>query len=282
MQRQILIIDDHDDIRSGLSREFVSHGHSVSTKATREEALALTNLEAYDLVITDLDNLDCREILSPNGSAATCLPTLPRIGESELPDTPDAVVKAFKICAAWFRRAESEGFDENELRDLLQTVLDYKARFVDDAETLQQTHEKIEFEVPSAIALMHTILDYLLQRVEKMGVADAENSNLFVALDEAFVNAVKHGNRFDPDKIVRITADISGTEVRFTIEDEGEGFNPNEIPDPLDPQNLFKASGRGVLLIHNIMDEVTYNERGNRLTMIKKKNAMPTNFGDQV
>ena len=89
-------------------------------------------------------------------------------------------------------------------------------------------------------------------------------------MDEAFVNAVKHGNKFNAEKLIRITAEISPQEARFTIEDEGEGFDVNAIPDPLDPQNLFKTSGRGVLFIYNIMDEVKYNERGNRLTMIKK------------
>jgi serine/threonine-protein kinase RsbW len=89
-------------------------------------------------------------------------------------------------------------------------------------------------------------------------------------LDEAFVNAVKHGNKFDVQKLVRVTAAVSSTEARFTIEDEGEGFDVNNIPDPLDPENLFKPSGRGVLFIYNIMDEVAYNERGNRLTMVKR------------
>ncbi|MCV4656335.1 ATP-binding protein, partial [Escherichia coli] len=59
---------------------------------------------------------------------------------------------------------------------------------------------------------------------------------------------------------------------------EGEGFDVNSIPNPLDPENLFKSSGRGVLFIYNIMDEVKYNERGNRLTMVKKseKSDNPT------
>jgi serine/threonine-protein kinase RsbW len=69
---------------------------------------------------------------------------------------------------------------------------------------------------------------------------------------------------------VRISAEVSAKEARFTIEDEGEGFDVNGIPDPTDPENLFKASGRGVLIIHNVMDEVRYNERGNRLEMIKR------------
>ena len=109
-----------------------------------------------------------------------------------------------------------------------------------------------------------------MKRVEKVGVINPENSNLFIALDEAFVNAVKHGNKFDANKIVRVSAEVSPTEARFTIEDEGEGFDVESIPDPRNPENLFKTIGRGVLFIHNIMDEVKYNERGNRLTMMKK------------
>jgi serine/threonine-protein kinase RsbW len=120
---------------------------------------------------------------------------------------------------------------------------------------------------------MHAVLDYLMKRVEKLGVINPEQSNLFIALDEAFVNAVKHGNKFDANKIVRITADVSTKEARFTVEDEGDGFDVNAIPDPLDPNNLFKTSGRGVLFIYNIMDEVKYNERGNRLTMVKKSDV---------
>src|SRR5205085_2648106 len=96
---------------------------------------------------------------------------------------------------------------------------------------------------------------------QPLGIVNPERSNLFIALDEAFVNAVKHGNKYDTSKLVRITADLSAKEARFTIEDEGEGFKINEIPDPCDPANLFKSSGRGVLLIYNIMDEVRYNER---------------------
>ena len=92
----------------------------------------------------------------------------------------------------------------------------------------------------------------------------------FIALDEAFVNAVKHGNKNDLTKLVKITAELSEKEASFTVEDEGEGFNIQEIPDPCDPANLFHTSGRGVLLIYNIMDEVEYNAQGNRVKMVKR------------
>jgi serine/threonine-protein kinase RsbW len=242
MQRKFLIIDDHDDLAGALFDVFTHTGNEVKTVSNRPDAIAAVNINDFDIVITDLD-------VSPD------------------PKTGIEHVKAFKLSAANFRR---EDFEEEELKNIVATVLDYKTRYVDKPDFVLGLHENIEFELPSAISLMHIVLEYLITRVEKQGVCKPEKSNLFVALDEAFVNAVKHGNKFDPNKLIRINADISKTEARFTIEDQGEGFDVKNIPDPLDPENLFKTSGRGVLFIYNIMDEVEYNERGNRLTMVKK------------
>lgn len=260
MHRRILIIDDHDDLASALFEAFSHSGHEVRIVENRDDALAVEDIDKYDLVITDLDVDSRAGKPENNGRIPICLPEFPE-------DVAGEHVKAFKLCAANFRRDE---FDEQELKELVATVLDYKIRFVDTAEVVQDLHENIVFELPTALSLMHIVLEYLIKRVEKLGVCKPEQSNLFVALDEAFVNAIKHGNKYDTRKLVRIIADISDTEAKFTIEDEGEGFDVNSIPDPLDPQNLFKTSGRGVLFIYNIMDEVVYNDRGNRLTMVKK------------
>lgn len=261
MQRRILIIDDHNDLAEALDEVFSHLGHEVRTVETRREALNIEDLKNYDLTITDLDiDNPSLEPTRNGGNSDTCLP-------SQMVFHPGEHLKAFKISAANFRCDE---FDEQELKSLVATVLDYKARHVDKTAAVQDLRESIEFELPSAISLMHVVLDYLMKRVEKLGVIKAEQSNLFVALDEAFVNAIKHGNKYDAHKMIRIAAEVSRAEARFTIEDEGEGFDVNNIPDPLDPDNLFKSSGRGVLFIYNIMDEVKYNERGNRLTMVKK------------
>jgi len=260
MQRRILIIDDHDDLATATEEVFTHLGHIVDIVDNREAALKIDDIEGYDLVITDLDVGRPTAHYANNGSHPVCLPRV------ETTETPGHV-KAFKICATNYRR---EDFDEAELRDLVAMVLDYKIRFVDKTDLVQDLHEHIEFELPSAISLMHIVLEYLLKRVEKLGVVKSEQSNLYVALDEAFVNAVKHGNKYDAAKLIRVTAEVSNEQARFTIEDEGEGFDVHDIPDPLDPENLFKTSGRGVLFIYNIMDEVKYNERGNRLTMVKR------------
>ncbi|MBS1793510.1 MAG: ATP-binding protein [Acidobacteria bacterium] len=256
--KKILIVDDHDDLASLLKHEFSRHGHIVRTIESRAEAVGLIDAEEFDLVISDLDNEQLP--LEKKADEPECIPVAVR--------SPHTRIKAFKLC---FSNYEKDEIDEDELKYFVRTTLDCKARCVDRREYVQAIQEKIEFEVPSVIGLMNNILEYLMKRVEKVGVVNPETSNLFVALDEAFVNAVKHGNKYDPTKLVRITADVSPEEARFTIEDEGDGFDVAEIPDPLDPQNLFKTSGRGVLFIYNIMDEVKYNERGNRLTMVKKR-----------
>lgn len=260
MQKKILIVDDHDDLSTALTGEFSRLGHLVETTESRAEAVELIEDKKFDLIISDLDGEHLITEPDKENDDITCLP------DAALEDSRSNI-KAFKICVASYRDGE---FPEEELKSFVETTLDYKAKFVDQKEIVQNWREKIEFEIPSLISLMHSILDYLMKRVEKSGVVNAENSNLFIALDEAFVNAVKHGNKFDSTKLVRISAEVSTKEARFTIEDEGEGFNVAEIPDPTDTENLFKASGRGVLIIHNVMDEVRYNERGNRLEMIKK------------
>lgn len=91
-----------------------------------------------------------------------------------------------------------------------------------------------------------------------------------LALEEALVNAIKHGNRMDPDKKVYIACELSTDEIRIVVEDQGEGFKIEEVPDPTEDDNLEKPGGRGIMLIRSFMTEVGYNDKGNRLTVAKK------------
>ena len=235
---RVLIVESDDDIRAGLARELNQLGHEVSLESERDQALARADLPQFDLLISDLIDHD--------------------------PATEAESVRSFKmgVTSLSARRTIAE------LHDIIEKTLLFKLRRIDpDQKTVR---EKIDLELPSDLTLMNAVLEYLLDRVAKLGLIKVEQSNLFVALDEAFVNAVKHGNRNDPLKLLRVTAELSAHEAIFTVEDEGDGFDVREIPDPRDPANLFKSNGRGVLLIYNIMDEVEYSERGNRLKMVKR------------
>jgi anti-sigma regulatory factor (Ser/Thr protein kinase)/ActR/RegA family two-component response regulator len=264
-RRRILIVDDNDELRAALETVLRELGHDVVATNDREAALLRADLDGFDLIISDLtdDAESGVEILSELQRQRLAIPVVVSSDEAQKP----GIVKAFKMGAANFLRLP---YNKDELRTIVEKTLSYKLRFVEDLKMLPYVREKIDFELPSDVSLMNGVLQYLIERVSRLGVIRPERSNLYIALDEAFVNAVKHGNKNDPSKMVRITAELSANECRFTVEDEGQGFNVQEIPDPCDPENLFKASGRGVLLIYNIMDEVKYNERGNRLTMVKR------------
>jgi len=128
-------------------------------------------------------------------------------------------------------------------------------------------------EMPSDLAFLEPVTNYLINRIHINWSVTADSSlPVAVALHEALVNAIKHGNKNDPTKQVRISADVSNDEAKFIVEDEGEGFD--DPPNPLSADNLYKASGRGVLLIKSIMDETHYNKRGNIVTMIKKRSTL--------
>ncbi|HSS18530.1 MAG TPA: ATP-binding protein [Pyrinomonadaceae bacterium] len=263
-KRRILIVDNNDELRNILEGVLGGLGHEAVVTGDRDEALGRKDLAQFDVIISDLTEAAPSE---PENTGELCRRQL------VTPVTPNEepeLVKAFKIVAANYLR---QPYNKDELREIVEQTLSYKLRYVDTPSLLSHTHEKIEFALPSDLALMNGVLQYLLERVAKMSHIAPETSNLFIALDEAFVNAVKHGNKNDPNKLIRVGAELSTTEAAFTIEDEGEGFDVRAIPDPCDPTNLFKSSGRGVLLIYNIMDEVEYNAQGNRVKMVKRPEA---------
>ena len=272
-KRRILIVDNNDELRAILENALGSLGHEAVVTGDRDEALSRDDLDQFDLIISDLtedaspDDSSEAANSDPGSDPANSQPRRHLLTRVVANDAEPTIVKAFKMVAANYLRFP---YNKDELREIVEQTLSYKQRYVDDPNLLSHTHEKIEFELPSDLTLMNGVLQYLLERVAKLGVIAPEKSNLFIALDEAFVNAVKHGNKNDPTKLIRVGAELSPKEACFTIEDEGEGFDVQTIPDPCDPANLFKSSGRGVLLIYNIMDEVEYNAQGNRVKMVKR------------
>ena len=94
-----------------------------------------------------------------------------------------------------------------------------------------------------------------------------------LALDEAIVNAIKHGNKMDGRKRVHICFHVQIDRFDIHITDEGAGYDPNQVPDPLFDENLERSSGRGIFLMRHYMSEVTVHAPGNRLTMCKVRKS---------
>jgi serine/threonine-protein kinase RsbW len=261
-KKKILIVDNSDEVCARLADALGALGHDVVATRGREEALARADLDEFDLIVSDLAENIAEE--SVDDSRKRLMVSAPSWGKDE----PHETVKAFKLAVSGEQIKISH--ETAGLKSIIEQILTYKAGCADSSQNLDHVREKIDLELPSDLSLMSSVLQYLLDRLARLGLIQPEQSNLFVALDEAFVNAVKHGNKNDPSKLLRITAELSTHEAIFTVEDEGQGFDVKEIPDPCDPANLFKTSGRGVMLMFNIMDEVEYNAQGNRVRMVKR------------
>jgi serine/threonine-protein kinase RsbW len=109
----------------------------------------------------------------------------------------------------------------------------------------------------------------ILAACEKHHFGEADLFALKLALEEALVNAVKHGNKLDPAKEVKVHYRVCDQRVDITIEDQGEGFNPAELPDPTADENIDRCSGRGILLMRAYMSSVVFNPQGNKVTLSK-------------
>jgi serine/threonine-protein kinase RsbW len=129
----------------------------------------------------------------------------------------------------------------------------------------------LEKKIPSDTGEARTLLDELLSRLGEIGWPEEDKFGIHLAVEEALMNAIKHGNQRDPLKFVDVQYFLSTELLRVCIADEGEGFDPNDVPDPTLDENLELPSGRGLMLMRTFMSHVEYNDKGNRVFMEKKK-----------
>lgn len=113
----------------------------------------------------------------------------------------------------------------------------------------------------------------ILAALQLHGWSADDKFSIQMAMEEAVMNAIKHGNGCDPTKMVDINLGFDDQKFEATISDYGGGFDPNELPDPTADENLGKTCGRGVMLMKNFVDTVEYNESGNEVKMIKMKSG---------
>jgi serine/threonine-protein kinase RsbW len=103
------------------------------------------------------------------------------------------------------------------------------------------------------------------------GLDEDQRFHIGMAVREAAINAVLHGNEYDPARHIDVSLENTGKDLVFVIADQGNGFNPDKVPDPLASENLLRGTGRGIFLIRSLMDEVHFRQLhpGTELTLIK-------------
>ncbi|HEX8843451.1 MAG TPA: ATP-binding protein [Pyrinomonadaceae bacterium] len=136
------------------------------------------------------------------------------------------------------------------------------------------TEETTELKLPSSIEAINDAASAAADFVKRSGLGDDAAYGVDMAVREAVTNAVLHGNRQDETKTVEVEFKDSPSAIEITIRDMGEGFDPGSVPDPTDPQNIMKTSGRGILFMRTFMDEVEWSrhpEGGTVVRMVKKR-----------
>ena len=128
----------------------------------------------------------------------------------------------------------------------------------------------MRFAIDSDLASCQQVQQAVMSEVERLGYCQEATFAIRLSLEEAIVNAVKHGNKFNPSKHVYVEAQVTPEQTNIAVEDEGTGFDRTCVPDPRCDENLAKCGGRGILLIEAYMSGVAWSNRGRRLTMWRR------------
>ena len=135
------------------------------------------------------------------------------------------------------------------------------------------TTSRVSYTLPSSLDSVNKVEQAAESFAQKAGFDEDTISNIAMAVREAAVNGVLHGNAYDPDKTITASFELTADSVIFKIQDQGPGLDPATIPDPLAPENILRGSGRGIFLIKAFMDEVNFRQThpGTELTLIKHR-----------
>jgi serine/threonine-protein kinase RsbW len=120
----------------------------------------------------------------------------------------------------------------------------------------------LKIQIPSLPENIRIVESFIDNVKDKFHIDDDIYGNIMVAVTESVNNAIKHGNKQDKSKNVFLAATFEENYLKFTIEDEGPGFNPDALPDPTAPENLDKLGGRGIFLMKHLSDEVSFSKEG--------------------
>ncbi|MFO1042358.1 MAG: response regulator [Planctomycetaceae bacterium] len=289
---QILVVDDSAIERRVLGGLLGTNPDwTVDFAGDGAEALERCRLREPDLVLTDFNmpNMDGLQLLMKLKENYSHVPVIIATAEG----SEELAVTALQHGAASYVPKTLMARDLNRVVDTVLSAS--KDRRKTDAVQTSLIGQKLLFSFPTDRRLIGPAVNNLQDFGVRFGIFnDRERTRVGVALEEAFLNAIIHGNLEVSSKLrdaddgsyekliavrmgqspyrdrrVKVLAKFSQTEARFVIRDEGNGFDVSKLPDPTDPENMARAHGRGVLLIRTFMDDVRYNRKGNQVTLIK-------------
>jgi CheY-like chemotaxis protein/anti-sigma regulatory factor (Ser/Thr protein kinase) len=289
----VLVVDD-SAVDRRLAGGLLGKGENLQVEyaASGEEALARIRQSPPTLIVTDLvmPGMSGLELVDQVAQQHPKIPVILMTGKG----SEDTAVAALRAGAASY---VPKGILHQHLLTTVQDVLDMvhqrhsHARLMDCLKRGQ-----FQFVLSNDASLIPSLVNHVQSLVSSIGLCDEANViRVCIALEEALRNAMFHGNleltsdqregdaaeyqrliserrAAEPfaSRQLEVTVEVTPTSGKFVIRDQGPGFDPAQLPDPTDPENLERVSGRGLLLMRTFMDEVTFNASGNQVTMIKR------------
>jgi serine/threonine-protein kinase RsbW len=142
---------------------------------------------------------------------------------------------------------------------------------------MAMTEDRVSYTLDSSLETIDRAEEKATRIATELGFGEDEVMQISMAVREAAVNAVLHGNAYAPDKKVTLEFERTGGDLIITIRDQGKGLDLSKIPNPLAPENLLKTSGRGIFLMRSFMDvvEIRPSQTGTELKLIKHVHGAP-------
>lgn len=301
-QHTVLVVDDSAIDRRLASGLLEKNGRYQIVLATSgKDAMQTLKSQPIDLVLTDLqmEEMDGLQLVEAVRSDYPLTPVIlmTALGSEEI------AVKALEKGAASYVAKRRLNQD---LMEIVEQVIENSDENRTQSRLMHRlARNEFSFVLNNDLSLVHSLVKYLQHTLRCVRLADeVDRLRVGIAVEEALLNALYHGNLEvssdlkesapnlfedtarqrcleEPYRNRRIFVDacVSREVARFVVRDEGCGFDPTKLPDPCDPENLEKPSGRGILLMRSFMDEITFSEKGNEVTLVKRGVAQPT--GDE-
>ena len=288
----VLVVDDCSTDRTRAGGLLKKAGCEVRYAANGRLALEAIAESPPDAVLTDLQmpEMDGLELVT---TIAREFPAVPVVLMTSIGSEAIAVQALQAGAASYVPKKELVGqLAELILRLCAAAAEDRDLARLGESIVRQETVWQLDADLSLLQPTVRTVRD-LLARGRRLD--ETALMRVGIAFEEALLNAVYHGNlevssdlrEHDPDeyydlarqrcgqrpyagRTVRVELLLEPEQARFRITDEGPGFDPASLPDPTDPENIARASGRGLLLIRTFMDEVAHSDRGNQITMVKR------------
>lgn len=288
----VLVIDDSANGQESLRLVLEGADHEMSVATDASSGLEFVEGRLPDALLVDVstEGFDAADFIDRVRKKSARLPIVLMSSQGQ----EKVVIQALQKGASSYVPRDLLA---QELPSTLSDVLSYSRK--EDCQfrlMSQMTELRCRFELENDRSLIPPLVSYLQGHIGRMRICDeADLVRVGIALDEALVNALQHGNlELDSElreqgevyhelaeqrinqppyseRVLKVSVHLTRDAAEIVIQDEGPGFDVSSLPDPRDPANMDRVSGRGILLMRTFMDEVAFNELGNQVTLRKTR-----------